>query len=158
MKDATGGALLLGLATAILLVFIIFACFFINFGVTFKAKNSVINYIEQHEGGTKNEIVEYINDNVKGYKFKSSTDKICYQYVCRGTKIEGIIYKISLHMIFEKTVIGGTDKFNFSIPITGETKMISTGKCFENFTYMNNYCINGVEKCNNTSSSCYILN
>lgn len=127
MKESTGGALLMGLAAGIIIIFIIMVAFFISFSKTFKIKNSIINRIEQNEGMTQTELDEFLA-NETSY---NGENRICYNVVKNNnSSIIGVTFNVTIYMQMDRTILG--EAFNVKIPISGETRIIEKGNFFNN--------------------------
>lgn len=144
MKESTGGALLMGLAAGIIIIFIILVAFFISYGKSFKIKNALINKIEQSEGmvlesasPTANTIKNFLSDSSNKYNGKEAA--VCYNefYTSQydedaGTDVDvfsGFNFEVIIYMEMDRTILGQT--FNPKIPIKGETRIIKKGYFFE---------------------------
>ena len=125
MKESTGGALLMGLAAVIIMIFIIVVAFFISYGKSFRLKNEIINKLEQQEGMTKTQVRQFFIDNSNIYNGKEV--EICYQKYTAGGENLGFSYKIIVYMKIEASSILG----ELRIPIKGETRMIEKGYYFD---------------------------
>ena len=131
MKESTGGALLMGFAAIILLVFIIMSAFFISYGKLFRLKDRIINTIEQKEGLSVSGIHDVIRDNYTG-TLETETCYSIVKYKYPGdTKetLRGFSEKVTVYMKFDRTIFG--DIINIKIPITGETRLIEKGVLFK---------------------------
>ena len=127
MKESTGGALLMGLAAGIIIIFIIMVAFFISYGSTFKIKNEIINYIEQHEGASKDELLTFVTG--KQTKYSGKTIKACVNML-DGASVNGFTIKVVVYMEMDKTILN--EAFNVKIPIKGETMIIRKGSRYDN--------------------------
>lgn len=141
MKEATGGALLMGLAAGIILIFIIMVAFFISYGQTFRLKNDMINYIEQNEGVDKVTLARYMGG--KGSVYSGRDIKACYKKVYRGHEQIGFTVKVIVYMQMDRNIFGKA--FNPKIPVSGETKTIETGN------YVRNPASLGIANCDTYS-------
>ena len=140
MKESTGGALLMGLAAGIIIIFIIMVAFFISFSKTFKIKNSIINRIEQNEGMTQTELDEFLA-NETSY---NGENRICYNVVKNNnSSIIGVTFNVTIYMQMDRTILG--EAFNVKIPISGETRIIEKGNFFNNIK--NQRRVSGYSEC-----------
>ena len=140
MKESTGGALLMGLAAGIIIIFIIMVAFFISFSKTFKIKNSIINRIEQNEGMTQTELDEFLA-NETSY---NGENRICYNVVKNNnSSIIGVTFNVTIYMQMDRTILG--EAFNVKIPISGETRIIEKGNFFNNIK--NQTRVSGYSEC-----------
>ncbi len=140
MKESTGGALLMGLAAGIIIIFIIMVAFFISFSKTFKIKNSIINRIEQNEGMTQTELDEFLA-NETSY---NGENRICYNVVKNNnSSIIGVTFNVTIYMQMDRTILG--EAFNIKIPISGETRIIEKGNFFNNIK--NQRRVSGYSEC-----------
>lgn len=123
MKESTGGALLMGLAAGIIVIFIIIAAFFISYGKSFKLKNSIINKLEQSEGLSVDGIKAFLLNNSNRYKYTGNEFDICYNEFRSGNNdLVGFNYEIIVYMQTDGSILG-----KIKIPINGETRMIEKG-------------------------------
>ena len=132
MKESTGGALLMGFAAIMLLIFIIMSAFFISYGKLFRLKDKVINSIEQKEGLKASEIDQVIRENYK----RDLVYEVCYDIIYEedvdgSKKIRGFTEKVKLFMDFDRNVFGSL--FKLRIPIEGETRIIEKGTKYDAF-------------------------
>lgn len=125
MKESTGGALLMGLAAGIIIIFIIMVAFFISFSKTFKIKNSIINRIEQNEGMSKNELTAFLANT----SYNNKDSEICYNIIKNNENIIGVTFNVTIYMQMDRTILG--EAFNVKIPISGETRIIEKGNFFD---------------------------
>lgn len=139
MKESTGGALLMGLAAGIIIIFIIMVAFFISFSKTFKIKNSIINRIEQNEGMTQTELDEFLA-NETSY---NGENRICYNVIKNNNSIIGVTFNVTIYMQMDRTILG--EAFNVKIPISGETRIIEKGNFFNNIK--NQKRVSGYSEC-----------
>ena len=140
MKESTGGALLMGLAAGIIIIFIIMVAFFISFSKTFKIKNSIINRIEQNEGMTQTELDEFLA-NETSY---NGENRICYNVEKNNnSSIIGVTFNVTIYMQMDRTILG--EAFNVKIPISGETRIIEKGNFFNNIK--NQRRVSGYSEC-----------
>ena len=138
MKESTGGALLMGLAAGIIMIFIILVAFFISYGKSFRIKNALINKIEQSEGMLvetlnpgDNTIKNFLNDASNKYNGRKA--QVCYNEFKNYELVEGVYqevfsgfsFEVIIYMEMDRTILGET--FNPKIPIKGETKVIQKG-------------------------------
>lgn len=123
MKESTGASILMYLATAIILLFIIMVAFFINYGQTFKIKNRIINKIEQNEGLKFDEIKML---DPKG-TIEETPEDVCVNLIKTGSNLRGFTIEVTVHM---KTEDGILD-FIPDIRIKGETRIIESGRYFD---------------------------
>ena len=142
MREAFGGSWLLGFVALFIVLFSAYLAVSINYTKAFKAKNKIINIIEQNEGMSKsvgdvrNKTDEELN------KGKTTEDKIYYYLKQAGFVIdketvsgrcpddtddtkgistrEGKYYKVTTFVKIELPVIW----VNITVPVKGETKVI----------------------------------
>ncbi len=134
MKEATGGALLMGLAAAIIIIFVIVVAFFISYGKSFRLKNEIINEIEQNEGMTEGEIMTFIA--ARETKYNGKLPEVCFKKVSYTTAVggshtvyKGFVIKVKVVMSMDRTILG--ERFNPRINIYGETKTIQSGRFYD---------------------------
>ena len=132
MREAIGGALLIKLVMFFIVIYVCFLAIAINYSITFRVKNQIINLIESYEGYdlAKNSIDDYIAD-VGYYRSSVGTVEIgtgeCKSGYCieeipvnrDGTKV-GTYYKVTTYVTFDFPIIGQISNF----PVSGETRVI----------------------------------
>ena len=116
MREAVGGTLLLKIVIVFLVVYIGFMAIVLNYGLVFRYKNQLINYIEQNEG-IKN--VETLRTTAKEkYGYYGDIDACNVKVNDRG-----YYYKVKIYIIFHIPLVNNV----LRIPVTGETRIIETG-------------------------------
>ena len=141
MKEATGGALLMGLAVMMIMIFVIMAAFFISYGKTFRVKNAIINKIEQSEGMTSDEIKTFVADKTTTYVGKKI--EVCYDEIRDNrNNLTGFTMKVRVWMQMDRTILDGPFKFEF--PVNGETRIIEKGNMFDRIYSGENI---GIQQC-----------
>lgn len=136
MREAMGGALLIKLVMFFIVIYVCFLGIAINYSITFRVKNQIINLIEEYEGYelAKDKIEDYIA-NV-GY-YRASASGFSYDTNCTSaggfysngycitplTSNRGNYYKVTAYVSFDFPIIG--EIMNF--PVSGETKVIYKG-------------------------------
>lgn len=86
MREAIGGSLMVKLIMVFLVLYVIFLAMALNYAKAFKAKNAIIDYIEQNEGNknyVKNMIDNYLdrisyNASTGAYASNALNPTICY--------------------------------------------------------------------------------
>ena len=122
MKETTGATILMGLATVIILIFIIMVSFFISYGKAFSLKNYLINRIEQQEGMSAAELHDYVGtSNV----YTGKVIQACYEPIYFQSDLTGFIIRVRVSFGMDRTILG--ERFNIQIPIVGETRIIQRG-------------------------------
>jgi len=128
MREAIGGAFLIKLMMFFIVLYIIFLTLAINYSITFRVKNQIINLIEQYEGydNAKDKISTYLAD-IK--YFRPTNLKIDYSnadslecqlgYCVESIDTErGSYYKVTTFVSFDFPLL------NFGFPVSGETRVI----------------------------------
>lgn len=126
MREAVGGAILIKLVMFFIVIYVCFLGVAINYSITFRVKNQIINLIEAYEGYNlaKPHIEEYISS--VGYYRTSvgsvSIDASCDHGYCiqELTSARGKYYKVTTYVSFDFPIIGEITNF----PVSGETKVI----------------------------------
>ena len=147
MREAFGGSWLLGFVALFIVLFSAYLAVSVNYTKAFKAKNKILNIIEQNEGFTTTKCGTNKTDNCLKNS-KSTEDKIyaylkesgfiindlnsnkcptdsklikdggyCVQRVCTS---QGSYYKINTFIKIELPIVWQT----FTVPIKGETKVL----------------------------------
>lgn len=129
MREAIGGALLIKLVMVFIVIYVCFLAIAINYSITFRVKNQIINLIEEYEGYelAKSEIEEYIASVGYYRAFGTSFTKDCdagYSHdgycIIPKTSDRGNYYKVVTYVSFDFPILG--EIMNF--PVSGETKVI----------------------------------
>jgi len=145
MKEATGGALLMGLAAGIILIFIIMVAFFISYGKAFRTKNYIVNQIEQAEGLSETQILgEFTAAGRNNYD-----PEFCYNIVETPAGVKGFTVEVTLFMQFDRTILGSSF-LDRGIPISGETRIIEKGRFYDDLIKFNEAVFAsriGMERC-----------
>ena len=144
MKSSTGGALLMGFAAGIIIIFVIMVAFFISYGKSFKLKNEVISVIEQREGMKKEDIIDYIKLRASGSN-KRKDPKVCFRTVSNDDLRFTI--EVTVYMSMERTILDSL--FEVNIPVRGETRIIEKGNIYKNATSKNSLknLLGGMDLC-----------
>ena len=122
MKETTGATILMGLATTIILIFIIMVSFFISYGKAFKLKNVIINEIEQAEGMSASELSHYVG--ASGL-YVGKEIGACFEPIYFESNITGYVIRVKVSFGMDRTILG--ENLNVNIPIIGETRIIQKG-------------------------------
>lgn len=126
MREAMGGALLIKLVMFFIVLYVCFLAIAVNYSITFRVKNQIINLIEEYEGYdlAKGPIKDYIAS--VGY-YKTSVGTVSLDAGCsNGYCIQelksdrGVYYKVTTYVSFDFPLIGRITNF----PVSGETKVI----------------------------------
>lgn len=135
MREAIGGAMLIKIVMFFIVIYVAFITIAINYSITFRVKNQIINLIEAYEGYTlaSDKIDEYI-DSVGYYRTipvlnTTSSDSCDEKYeldgyvICKknaNTVVPGSYYKVTTFVKFDFPIIGEVVGF----PVSGETRII----------------------------------
>ena len=126
MRESIGGALLIKLVMFFIVIYVCFLGIGINYAITFRVKNQIINLIEAYEGYELAEpkIQEYIAS--VGY-YRSSVGNVSLDERCDNgyciqelTSERGKYYRVTTYVSFDFPIIGRITNF----PVSGETKVI----------------------------------
>lgn len=130
MREAIGGALLIKLVMFFIVIYICFLAIAINYSITFRVKNQIINLIEAYENyDTAQPYIEdyishvgYYRTNAKmsiesGACENSTSNGYCIQEL---TSTRGTYYKVTTYVSFDFPILGKISNF----PVSGETKVI----------------------------------
>ncbi len=129
MREAIGGALLIKLVMFFIVIYVCFLAIAINYSITFRFKNQIINLIEEYEGYdlAKPHIKEYIagvgyyRSGVGTFNLSEScTNGYCIQEL---NSTRGKYYKVTTYVSFDFPIIGQITNF----PVSGETRVIYKG-------------------------------
>lgn len=147
MREAFGGSWLLGFVVLFIVLFSAYLAVSVNYTKAFKAKNKIINIIEQNEGfstssqckndksdaclknstSTEDKIYAYLKES--GFLINDLNDKVCPNYnlikdggycVQRVCTSQGSYYRVITFIKIELPIVWQT----FTVPIKGETKVL----------------------------------
>lgn len=148
MREAFGGSWLLGFVVLFIVLFSAYLAVSVNYTKAFKAKNKIINIIEQNEGftttecrtnktdiclknskSTEDKIYTYLKES--GFLINDLNGKVCpdddYKFIQDGgycvqrvCTSQGSYYKINTFIKIELPIVWQT----FTVPIKGETKVL----------------------------------
>ena len=126
MREAMGGALLLKLVMIFIVIYVCFLAIAINYSITFRVKNQIINLIEAYEGleNAEESIENYVN-NIGYFRGLGTVrrDENCnYAGYCiyEIDSERGKYYRVVTYVSFDFPVLGQITNF----PVSGETKVI----------------------------------
>lgn len=127
MREAIGGAVLIKLVMFFIAIYVCFLAIAVNYSITYRVKNQIINLIEAYEGADNAMpyIEQYIADI--GY-YRTALGNVAYNNpnCSNGYCIEeidstrGTYYKITTYVVFDFPIVGRLANF----PVTGETRVI----------------------------------
>lgn len=150
MREAFGGSWLLGFVVLFIVLFSAYLAVSVNYTKAFKAKNKIINIIEQNEGfstasnlcknnksdaclknskSTEDKIYAYLKES--GFIINDLNGKVCpdddYKFIQDGgycvqrvCTSQGSYYKVNTFIKIELPIVWQT----FTVPIKGETKVL----------------------------------
>ena len=135
MREAMGGALLIKLVMFFIIIYVCFFSVAINYSVTFRVKNQIINLIESYESYdlAKDKIESYIA-NVGYYRSvgtmtvgedcvnASSSGGYCIKkntIIKDGVEV-GEYYRVTTYVSFDFPIFGEITNF----PVSGETRVL----------------------------------
>jgi hypothetical protein len=126
MREAIGGALLIKLVMFFIVIYTCFLAIAVNYSITFRVKNQIINLIESYESYdlAKQSIEEYIS-SIGYYRsgdMTLSSDSDCSSGYCiqELEAARGKYYKVTTYVSFDFPVIGKLANF----PVSGESRII----------------------------------
>lgn len=130
MRDAFGGVFMIKLMLVFLVIFVCFIVIGINFSKAFRAKNGIIDYIEQYKGHNSlsephiNSYLDRLNYYVpmedSNGNYANSNGSICYD---RGYCIETVnSTKYTVITFMQIDFLG----LSFTVPIKGEASIYSS--------------------------------
>ena len=134
MREAIGGTMLMQIVLVFLIVYIFFMAVVINYGRVFRAKNTLVTYIEAEEG--------FKEGGVRSLKEKAAeigyTGKI---HACYTEGKDTKYFSIMLYINFDLPLVSDP----IEIPVAGETSGIRNvsdnvkdiKKCHENGSLIN---------------------
>jgi len=134
MREAIGGALLIKLVMFFIVIYVCFLAIAINYSITFRVKNQIINLIESYEGYDLAKV--HIDDYLSNVGYYRSIGNLtigdgtcqseygyCYDPIpitnAAGDQI-GTYYKVTTYVSFDFPIIGQISNF----PVSGETRVI----------------------------------
>ena len=126
MREAIGGALLIKLVMVFIVIYVCFLAIAINYSITFRVKNQIINLIEAYEGleNAEESIEQYVN-NIGYFRGLGTVrrDENCnYAGYCiyEIDSVRGKYYRVVTYVSFDFPILGQITNF----PVSGETKVI----------------------------------
>ena len=151
MREAIGGAWIIGIVMGFIVIFSGYLAISVNYTKAFKVKNRIINIIEESEGFTESvEASSWNINNIRKKKLLETEDKVVlyldsigYRYTlpeseCTSRDIDNKMFDSS-YCIKKICASGGGAYYkvttfikfeipiiyaNFTVPITGETKVL----------------------------------
>lgn len=126
MREAMGGALLLKLVMIFIVIYVCFLAIAINYSITFRVKNQIINLIEAYEGleNAEESIENYVNNigYFRGLGTVKRDENCNYAGYCiyEIDSARGKYYRVVTYVSFDFPVLGQITNF----PVSGETKVI----------------------------------
>lgn len=130
MREAIGGTMLMYMVLFFLIIYIFFMAVVINYGRVFRAKNTLVSYIEDNEGFKEGDLPEFLKKaNDVGYT--SGAIDVCYSQPNPSTDTK--YFSVRLYITFQLPLVNNAIK----IPITGET--VGVRNVVDN--------VNGITKC-----------
>lgn len=139
-----GGAILIKIVMIFIVLYVSILAIAINYSITFRVKNQIINIIEQYNGYSNSSeaqkaVSDYIN-SVSFYRDNVKSMAICQNesdaYTCTGnngytiTKIDsekGYYYRVTTYVSFDFPILGNFTNF----PVSGETRVMYDGRKVE---------------------------
>lgn len=145
MKDAFGGAFMIQLLIVFIIIYVGFTAVALNYAKAFKAKNAVIEYLEDHEisdinmtAQAETEMIDYFNSEIVGnLNYVHPTDNMpdsgrcseaqvkCYQDI--GIMIEQIEPKDPTKRNKLGTYYRVTTYFGYDLPFINTLYKVSDG-------------------------------
>lgn len=127
MREAIGGTLLIKLVMFFVVIYVCFLGVAVNYSITFRVKNQIINLIESYEGyeNAKSHIEAYIAD-VGYYKTTvvdvSLDDAECVNGYCIESidAVRGTYYRVTTYVTFDFPIVGKFTNF----PVKGESRVV----------------------------------
>ena len=126
MREAMGGALLLKLVMIFIVIYVCILAIAINYSITFRVKNQIINLIEAYEGldNADAAIKQYVNNigYYRGLGTMIKNEHCEYEGYCvyEINSDRGKYYKVTTYVSFDFPIFGRIAQF----PVSGETKVI----------------------------------
>ena len=130
MREAIGGAQLIRLVMFFIVIYVCFLAIAVNYSITFRVKNNIINLLEEYEGYTlaSPHIQSYIASvgYYRGGNMSLSNSGNCLNGTKNGYCIQelqsnrGKYYKVTAYVSFDFPMIGQITNF----PVSGETRVI----------------------------------
>lgn len=129
MREAIGGALLIKLVMVFVVIYVCFLAIAINYSITFRVKNQIINLLESYESyNIAEEHIENYIANVGYYRSTGTFDvskedcinNISGYCIEELTSERGTYYKVTTYVSFDFPIIGKITNF----PVSGETRVI----------------------------------
>ncbi len=125
MREALGGSLLLYLIIPIIVLFIFFIAFIMNYASAYRAANYVVTQIENCQGHTDCLDMEKVTETVrKTYKYivpNNGIVPVCYIRNSSSKTVNSYVYRVSLPVSFDLPLISSIN----TITVKAETKTIN---------------------------------
>ena len=123
MREAVGGSLLMYLIIPIIIVFIVFIGFIMNYASAYRAANYIVTQIETCQG--------YLDDCKSNWSKEVVSGK--YHYVgpvnisCRKVDnvANAVVYNVELQVVFDLPVFGSFSAYS----VKSETKSMHNNTC-----------------------------
>ena len=125
MREANGGAMLFYIFIPVIILFIVFVAFVMNYAAAYRAANYVVTAIEscQAEDSTGN-----CAHTSRGQIAADIKSKYHYldevEYICKGNS-RGAVYQVSLNVTMELPIVGKVGVFK----VKAETKTMYGVTC-----------------------------
>ena len=146
MRDVFGGAFMIRLWIVFIVIYVSFTAVALNYAKAFKAKNAVIEYLEDHEISNLNDISAQAESEMIDYFDSEIVGNLNYKHELNiGIKIErvlpsgstnklGVYYRVTTYFGYDITFLniisglsgnGREGKINSLWKIVGETRPIA---------------------------------
>ena len=124
MREAIGGSLLLYLIIPIIILFIVFIGFIMNYASAYRAANYVVTQYENCQGKVGN-CGNVTSDSIKKDIANKYYYKGNYSVTCFSNGSNASVYRVTLPVEFELPLVGNFTPFK----VVAETKTIQNSKC-----------------------------
>ena len=125
MREAIGGTYTLYVFFAVIIVYVCFMGFIMNYASTYRASNYIISEIEAYEGNIESRKQTISNNLQSKYSYVNGWSYCCSNVTGNSTSAGGTIYTVSTSVIFDIPLINIKGR----IPIKNDTKTIYNTTC-----------------------------
>lgn len=125
MREAIGGTYTLYLFFAVIIVYVCFMGFIMNYASTYRASNYIITEIESHDGNIENRKQAIGTALSSKYGYVNSWDYCCSPVTGKSQETSGTIFTVRTVVTFDIPLIG----IRTGLPITNDTKTIYNTSC-----------------------------
>ena len=124
MREAVGGSLLLYLIIPIIVLFIVFIGFIMNYAAAYRAANYVVSQYENCQGNV-GDCGDVTEDSITSHIAQKYYYKGNYTVTCLSNGTNSSVFRVTLPVEFDLPIVGRFKPFNVVV----ETKTIQNYSC-----------------------------